>query len=82
MYIIGIMNIEYITECLTEGAIILDGLDGCILGYSDTGLLIYSYDKLIESFCADGMSQEEAYEWVDYNILGLLGNGEGFIICL
>ncbi len=75
------MNIEDIVDYLTDGAILLEGLDDCILGHSDTGLLIYSYHKLIDFFCADGMTQEEACEWIDYNILGLLGNGDGFIMC-
>ncbi len=75
------MDITYIKSNLEEGAIILDGLDECILGYSNDGLLIYSYQKMVEFFCEDGMTQEEAYEWIDYNILGLVGNGMGFIMC-
>lgn len=32
--------------------------------------MIYSYDKLIETLVEhDGMSEEEAMEWLDYNTL-------------
>jgi len=27
------------------------------------------------------MSQEEAAEWIDYNVMGLMPNGLGFIVC-
>jgi hypothetical protein len=65
---------------LVEGALILEGLDDAIVGYSDGGLLIYDYEKTVEHFVEDGMTREEAVEWVDFNVLGLQGNGEGFVM--
>ena len=32
--------------------------------------LIYDYDKLVDCFVEDGMTVDEAVEWVDYNVLG------------
>ena len=65
---------------LVEGALILEGLDDAIVGYSDGGLLIYDYEKTVEHFVEDGMTREEAVEWVDFDVLGLQGNGEGFVM--
>ena len=28
----------------------------------------------------DGMTQDEAIEWVDYNVMGVQCNGKGFIM--
>ena len=68
-------------NCLLDDALVLEGLDHCVLGYSDSGVLIYSHELLVGNFMADGMTYEEAVEWVDYNILGLTNNGAGFIVC-
>ena len=73
-------RVNAIRELLTEGALILEGLDDAIVGYSDGGLLIYDYEKTVEHFVEDGMTREEAVEWVDFNVLGLQGNGEGFVM--
>lgn len=37
--------------------------------------LCYSYWKLVDLFMADGMDEEEAVEWVEYNVMGLTGMG-------
>ena len=73
-------RVNAIRELLTEGALILEGLDDAIVGYSDGGLLIYDYEKTVEHFVEDRMTREEAVEWVDFNVLGLQGNGEGFVM--
>jgi len=73
-------RVNAIRELLAEGALILEGLDDAIVGYSDGGLLIYDYEKTVEHFVEDGMTREEAVEWVDFNVLGLQGNGEGFVM--
>ena len=66
------MTIHDVNE-LAEGAILLTGFDDCIVGITeefggDTRVL-YSRDKIIEKLMED-MSEEEAYEYYDYNILG------------
>lgn len=37
--------------------------------------LYYSYWRLVDLFVADGMDEEEAVEWVEYNIMGLTPMG-------
>lgn len=72
------MNIDI--DVLHEEALILEGLDDCVLGHDDEGILIYSYAKMYEHF-SEQMSSEEAIEWIDYNVMGVQPNGKGFIIC-
>ena len=67
-------------ELLSQEALVLDGLDKAIVGYTDPGILVYSYKKLVDHFTEDGMSRNEAYEWIDFNILGLQCNGDGFSV--
>ena len=65
---------------LKDEALILHDLDDAIAGVSDGGLLIYDYNKMVKVFEKQGMSVEEAAEWIDYNVMGVQGNGEGFIM--
>ncbi|MEY2997964.1 MAG: hypothetical protein RIQ82_1345 [Bacteroidota bacterium] len=74
------MNIDKIIDNLHESALILQGLDDCVLGHDDEGILIYSYKKMYDHF-SEQMSSEEAIEWIDYNVMGVKPNGKGFIIC-
>ena len=75
-------DITEIAENLHDEALVLEGLDDCILGYSEDGILIYSHAKMVDHFIEiEGMSEEEALEWIDYNVLGLMPNGLGFIMC-
>ena len=77
------MNIR---EILSEGAIILDNsaFDNSIIGVTLDGRLIYDYDKMIEELIEDdGMSFDEAMEWIDYNTIRALpyaGSGAPIII--
>jgi hypothetical protein len=52
----------------------LDGFDECYLGvgesYGENPALIYDYDQIIEKLQQDGMSNEEAKEYYDFNIIG------------
>ena len=59
----------------------MDGLDDAIVGSADVWVpngagartiekLIYSGDKIVEVLMAQGMTEEEAYEFVDFNIAG------------
>jgi hypothetical protein len=59
-----------------EGAIILDGLDGAIIGvveeFGNSPRILYSKEKIIDILVErDGMTSEEAIEYYDFNILGL-----------
>jgi hypothetical protein len=56
-----------------EGAIILDNFDDCIIGISEQfgegNRIVYSKDMIIKKL-SEEMSEEEALEYYDYNILG------------
>lgn len=56
------------------GLLKLDGFDDCYLGvgesYGEQPALIYDYAKIIERLKQDGMSEEEAQEYFEFNILG------------
>jgi len=57
-----------------EDAIVFDDCDSALIGYGlRIGLepvAIYSHQLLVENFIGQGMSEEEAVEYVDYNIVG------------
>ena len=66
---------------LLDDALVLDGLEVAIVGVSDCGRLIYDHSKMIELFMKrDGMSRDEALEWIDFTVLGVKPNGAGFIM--
>ncbi len=58
----------------------MHGLEDAIAGVSDSGLLIYDYSKVVKVFEKQGMTFEEAEEWIGYNVMGVQCNGEGFIM--
>jgi len=48
-----------------------DGLDDAVIGFeSDTFRLIYSVKKCIDIFVNTGMSEDEAMEHMEYNVIG------------
>jgi hypothetical protein len=52
----------------------LDGFDDCYLGisesYGEQPALIYDYNQIIEQLKQEGMSEEEAQEFYEFNIIG------------
>ena len=59
----------------------MDGLDDAIVGMADVWVpngagamtiekLVYSGEKIVKVLMAQGMTEEEAYEFVDFNIAG------------
>lgn len=59
-----------------ENAIILDGFDDAILGivseFGNGPRILYSTEKIIEILRdKDGMTEEDAIEYYDYNIIGM-----------
>ena len=52
----------------------MDGYDDCIAGvctrYGQPQILIYDRAKVISSLESDGMTNEEAEEWFNFNIIG------------
>jgi hypothetical protein len=70
------MNInEYNIESYCEDAIILDGLDDAIIGIVEDfhgPRILYSKEKILKILEErDFMTQDEAEEFYDYNIIGL-----------
>lgn len=58
-----------------EDAVVLESPDylNAIVGVSDDGRVIYSYPKMLQHLVLnDGMTYEEAAEFVDYNTIGAL----------
>ena len=60
-------------------AIVFDGLDLAIVGFDHNGLMVYDHRKMLDIFIADGMTEDEAIEWIDYNVIGTMG-GQGFVV--
>jgi hypothetical protein len=56
-------------------ALFADGLDEALVGMAvrcgQPALAVYDYAKAVEAFMArDGMTYEEAVEWMDFNVVG------------
>ena len=54
----------------------IDGHDEAIVGvvnrFGQDPILCYDYEKVISQLVTDGMTDEEASEWFDFNIIGAL----------
>ena len=77
------MTIEEMKE-FAEGAIILDGLDDAIMGiaeeFGNGYRIVYSKSKIFGILMdRDGMTEEEAIEFYEYNILGLYASPQNAI---
>lgn len=58
---------------MNEEVLYADGFEKAFIGIGvqfNKSLAIYDYSKCIEVLIDDGMSYEEAVEWMDYNVLG------------
>ena len=60
--------LEYLSENYPD-SIILDSMDDAIIGIDVDGHVVYSYDKCVDCMVKEGMTDEEAMEWVDYNTI-------------
>ena len=73
-------NLElYLEGIYGDEAIQFDGLDYAIVGTTHEGYFVYDYDRMIECFVEDGMTLEDAVEWIDFNVIGI-NAGKGFVI--
>jgi len=73
-------NLDIYLEGADPEAIRFDDLDYAIVGTDQNGLLVYDYDRMIKYFMSEqDMKLEEAIEWIDYNVVGVMG-GQGFTI--
>lgn len=55
-------------------------IDSAVMGYTDPGILVYSYNKLVDHFVNEGMSQDDAYGWIEHDVLPLASMGAGFVV--
>ena len=56
---------------IADEAIKFDNLDDCIIGVDQRGFIVYSHDKMLDLFQGDGMSLEEAFEYISFNVVGI-----------
>tara|TARA_R100001460_G_scaffold62323_2_gene102366 strand:+ start:580 stop:804 length:225 start_codon:yes stop_codon:yes gene_type:complete len=63
------MELEEFNLC--EEAIKFDGLDDCIIGTDQRGLLVYSHKKMLDYFSKSGMNVDEAAEYIEFNVVGI-----------
>lgn len=70
---------DHLMESANDRAVIFDGLEQCIVGVDHSGFFIYDYMDMVLAFRDQGMTEDEAIEWIDFNVIGTNG-GEGFVI--
>lgn len=55
-------------------ALFADGFDSAIIGIArrcgQPSLIAYSYDKAVAHLISEGMSYEDAVEWMEFNVVG------------
>lgn len=68
---------EYLTQQCFTGTVVLEGPDyiSAVVGISTDGQLIYSRNIMVKHLCEqDGMTEQEANEFIDFNTVGALPN--------
>ncbi len=68
-----------------DGVMVIDGANSALMGVGQRcgqpTIAIYSYDALVAHYMADGMSEGEAIEWVEVNIIGAwMGDGTPIVL--
>ena len=74
----NLMNrVEFDKLCEDKGIMLADGLDEALIGVcycfgTEGPLALYDMDKIVEVLQKGeaGMSEDEAQEWLEYNIIG------------
>jgi len=64
---------ELILKDREESFLLADGLEEAFIGIGyqfNTPIAIYSKSKAIQCFIDQGMDEEQAYEYYDYNVSG------------
>jgi hypothetical protein len=62
--------LEIVKENFPE-SLIADGFDAAIIAYTNEGKLVYEVPKMVTILMTrDAMSEEDAMEYIDYNVLG------------
>ena len=62
------------TELVTDGMLKMDGFDDCVVGICERfgmeAVLAYDRDKVIAKLMGEGMTEEDAEEFFEYNQIG------------
>jgi hypothetical protein len=69
--LVGLLE-DDVQEMLRDDAVVLEprsDFNNCIVGVTSTGVLVYSVQQCIEVFMSQGMTDEEASEFFQYNTL-------------
>jgi hypothetical protein len=79
------IDAAWASETVDAVAVKWEGCDEAIVGIASRcgqyNLYVYDYDLLVHKFMGDDMTEEEAMEWVDYNIAGAwIGSGTPIIL--
>lgn len=65
---------SFIEVCGDEETVIYHGFDDCIIGlaeqFSHGPTLVYDRDKVIDTLLREGLTEEEAWEHFQFNIIG------------
>ena len=69
------LSLEEFKEISEENELLLmDGYDDCVVGlverFGQPTIICYDRDKVLEKLVRDGMTEEEAEEWFNFNQLG------------
>lgn len=67
------MDMDFLAEAHPD-VMLVDGYDDCIIGIVNrigtSSVLLYDTEKIIAKLVKDGLTDEEAYEFFEFNILG------------
>jgi len=64
-------QVEELAESLGVEFVNLDGLESAIIGLTNhdgSYRLVYSAERIIKKFVSDGMSDDDAREWAEFNV--------------
>lgn len=66
------MKLEEIIELYGDLELLkADGFDDAVIGIEvKTGRLVYDTNKMIQILIEDNMTEEDAIEYIDYNVIG------------
>jgi hypothetical protein len=66
--------VERVREKLDEEAVLFGGLDGALMGivcrFGQPATALYDRDKCVSIFMDQGMDEEEAQDYLDFNVIG------------
>jgi len=68
-------NVDEWLKSIDQSSLFADGFDDAIVGVSQDGYtgsfrVCYSVTRCYDALMADGMTEEEAMEYFEYNVLG------------